>query len=363
MKLSSRAQKITSGNFGARHNHNDRTTFSETVEIEKSEDNVHFKNENFKQTIPELWEHIRTDFLLKKDQGIIPKKTRFLKKTSTKNTKSKDGKKKSEQVETSIVREFFIQIGKENDHLSKEQSFEIYEKAMRWIEEKYKLSVLNYDFHADETTPHLHFMATTYDFETGLFSKEFNKPNSYAAFQKDLNAFINTLVEVEIHEKKECEVADYISPAVYRRNKPLLEKAQKYCLNREKTEIELSEALEALETQKATNDTLELEKSVLKQDMSALETNNHRLTKENKKGEEIYLDQRETINDLETNNASLKSELKGKVEEVTELEQKVSYLTSLHSSSSELENAKLKEDEEFILSYQKEQSNYRGLKS
>jgi len=252
MKLSLRTQKLDSKKFQYRVEHNSRNTFSKSVDTTKSELNRGFISKDFQNSIEDLWKYIRVDFDKKKLEGIIPEKKRFMKKISTKHSKDKDGKKISTVVETSIVREFIIQIGNENKHFSDEKSLESYRKIQDFIAKKYKLSVLRSDLHLDETVPHIHFLATTYNFQTGEFSKEFNSLYSYEKMQKEVFGFCqNKLgIDLESYEKKECFGDDYISPAVYNREKETIKKAKKFCLEKDDLEASRNKLAELLKRAK-----------------------------------------------------------------------------------------------------------------
>ncbi len=233
MKLSLRTEKLNSQNFKFRFDHNSRKTFSKSFDSKKSNENVSFESEHFQDSIENLWDYIREDFDEKKSQNLIPKNKRFLKKKSTKTKKDKNGNKKSKQVETSILREFVIQLGNEKEgFFSPKDSEFYYSKIQDFIAEKYKLTVLKNDLHLDESVPHLHIFATSYNFESGEFSKEFNKKNSYESMQKEVFAYCNNILRLNLegYEKKECIGADYISPAVYKREKKTIKKAKEFCL-------------------------------------------------------------------------------------------------------------------------------------
>ena len=405
MKLSLRAQKLTSSNSGASSQHNDRTTFAQSVDSEKSKNNYHYKSEHFQDTTEKLWQHIKSDFIRKKELKLIAKNKRFLKRNSTKTTKDKNGEKNTTQVETSIAREFLIQIGNESEHLTDSKSLKIYKKIMEEIAKKYKLSILQFDFHADEKVPHLHFIATTYDFTTGEFSKEFNKPNSYEKMQKDIFKFVKQKLKIELegYEKKTCIEADYIAPAVYRKNKPLLEKAKEYCEKKEELEKALEkkpktvevekivenpvnealqkeadkykkinkamgkdletlvevvtgkklksrkdiiEARESIKALKASNDTQKQDLSLLKQNMSDLEANNKSLLTANSSLQAVIAHKDKTISLL---NAERSDKESGEVvhlkKQVQELEKEVSYLKSMHQKNIQANDEDFDEDE------------------
>ena len=102
------------------------------------------------------------------------------------------------------------------------------------------------DLHFDETVPHLHIIATSYNFETGVFSKEFNKKNSYESMQKKVFEFCNDGEDglglgLEGYEKKECLGADYIAPAVYKREKETIQKAREFCQDKDNLTKQLEE--------------------------------------------------------------------------------------------------------------------------
>ncbi len=250
MKLSLRTEKLNSQNFQIRINHNSRATFSKSFDSSKSKNNINFTSKHFQNSVENVWDYIRSDFNSKKSQNLIQKNKRFLKRNSTKTKKDKDGNKKTEQVETSILREFVIQLGNEKEgFFSQEDSQKYYQKIQDFIADKYKLTMLRSDLHLDEAVPHLHFIATTYDFANGEFSKEFNKKNSYEAMQKEVfNYCKNELgINLEGYEKKECLGADYIAPAVYRKNKPMFEKAKEYCKKKKDLEEQLAEKPKEIE--------------------------------------------------------------------------------------------------------------------
>ena len=238
MKLSLRTQKIISQNYNVRVNHNFRHTNSASQDLEKTTDNVCFFSEYHTDDLEKLWSNIESDFQEKKSRGLITKNKRFLKRKSTKSTKDKNNLKKYTQVETSIVREFIVQIGNEKKALSNKKSLEIYKKVIEEITKKYKLTLLNFAFHADETSPHLHFFATSYDFSTGEFSKKFNEKNSYEKMQKEIWKLVNKEVELEEYSKKECNEIDYITPKMHKKNQHILEKAKDYCRKKDTLELE-----------------------------------------------------------------------------------------------------------------------------
>jgi len=280
MKLSLRTEKLNSQNFDYRIDHNSRVTFSKSADSSKSKNNINFTSEHFQNSLENLWDYIRADFDEKKSKNLIPKNKRFLKRNSTKATKDKNGNKTFSQTETSIAREFVIQLGSEKEgFFSDEDSQRYYEQIQNFIAEKYKLTVLKSDLHLDEAVPHLHIIATSYSFKTGEFSKEFNKKNSYEAMQREVFRFcIDELkIDLEGYDKKECLGADYIAPAVYKREKETIQKAQEFCKNKDSLEKQLISARETILSQKASIDT---QKDVLKryeQDMNELELQNKEL--------------------------------------------------------------------------------------
>jgi len=236
MKLSLRTEKLNSQNFDYRIDHNSRTTFSKSADSLKSKNNINFTSEHFQNSLENLWDYVRADFDKKKSQNLIPKNKRFLKKNSTKTTKDGNGNKTFCQTETSIAREFVIQLGNEKEgFFSNEDSQKNYEKIQNFIAEKYKLTVLKSDLHLDEAVPHLHVIATSYSFKTGEFSKEFNKKNSYESMQKEVFKFCKDELKIDLegYQKKECLGADYIATSVYKREKETIQKAQEFCENKD----------------------------------------------------------------------------------------------------------------------------------
>ncbi len=359
MKLSLRAQKLTSSNSGASSQHNDRTTFAQSVDSEKSKNNYHYKSEHFQDTTEKLWQYIKSDFVQKKELKLIAKNKRFLKRNSTKTTKDKNGEKNTTQVETSIAREFLIQIGNENKHLTNSKSLKAYKKIMEEIAKRYKLTILQADFHADEKVPHLHFIATTYDFSTGEFSKEFNKPNSYEKMQKDIFKFVQKELKIELegYEKKTCIEADYIAPAVYRKNKPLLEKAKEYCKKNAELAAageqkvytkedyqainKLKKALNKDTLQEIYKEYLKLQKELLEKEKEVFAPAEKYKTKAGKPVKNVdvlkHLEKKlseaqESIKALKASNDTLKSDLKRSEQDMSVLSTKNKSLSTANSS-------------------------------
>ena len=349
MKLSLRTEKLNSQNFKYRIDHNSRATNSKSYDSEKSKNNISRTSKHFQKTVAGFWDYVRADFDKKKSQNLIEEKKRFLKRNSTKSTKDRNGKKKSEQVETSIMREFVIQLGNEKDgFLSDEDSKKNYYKIQNFIAKEYKLTVLKSDLHFDETVPHLHIIATSYNFETGVFSKEFNKKNSYESMQKKVFEFCNDGedglgLELEGYEKKECLGADYIAPAVWKREKETIKKALEFCKDKD----DLTKQLEEL-TAQLYHPTLRYEdgRQATYQDVAnhyekKLEDTEKQLSEEHQelsKAKETLKAQKTTI-DAQTQEIERLSKLAAKVEQ-----QEKELETLRAKNNAELQQQKRKED-------------------
>lgn len=213
--FSLRTKKLRSMSFSRALNHNFRKSTARSVNQVKSHLNVYQTGFYFSDkdinTYEDLWRYVRTDFLDKKKSSY--KLGRFLKRSSTKKTKYKNNDIKYIQVETSIAREFVLQIGSISNPCTDIDLAIIYKKIAKFILEKYQLTVIQFTVHKDETTCHAHLIATTYDFEQGKFSKELNTCGSYSRLQKECYEYVNkNLMQIKPYVIKTSKKTDYINP-------------------------------------------------------------------------------------------------------------------------------------------------------
>lgn len=219
-KLSIKTRKLRGSDLKQAIAHNSRKTNAKSVISNKSKLNIHQRSpyftENKIKTNDDLWNLIRADFLKKKKAGF--RLGRFLKRVSVKKTQSKDGVKKYTRIDTSIAREFIIQIGNLTNVYTGDNLKEIYKKIAKFILQKYKLNVIYFDIHFDESVPHAHLLATLYDFDTGIFSKKLNISNSYEILQKECYNFVNnSIMRIEPYTKKTTKDRDYVNPQEWNR--------------------------------------------------------------------------------------------------------------------------------------------------
>lgn len=197
MKMSSRIESLREDDLEHRIEHNLRIAFARSFNSTFSYLNKIFVGGEFNESSiavlnnAKLWQKVEEDFRWKKANSFTL--GRFKKRRTPKRVKIDKNNFEYQTIETHIVKELIIQIGDmlQHDLLSRHNLYKIYQQILEKILEETGFTLLLATLHCDETTPHLHIIATAYNFKSGLFSNYFKEKNSYSKLRNFVHMYIS----------------------------------------------------------------------------------------------------------------------------------------------------------------------------
>ena len=230
-KMSLRSIKLVGDDFNKATIHNSRDesdknspSLTNRSDPDKLYLNKHWANPNYSHITnsEQLWTFIKEDFHKAKQKGKTTRK-RFIPRMSN--------RRGYKPVETSLVREIVLQIGKEKD----EQlvPIKVYSEFFSWFTKHFPGDVLRIDMHNDESCRHIHILVTTWSLEHSQNYTKNNLIDQYKLFQRKAYKALKEITKkygidlIAPIPKVESGV-DHLAPNVYDRYGLEIEDCKKY---------------------------------------------------------------------------------------------------------------------------------------